>query len=405
MPKATTLKRGDLRVRMYRVGFGDCFLVSLPKDNGHAHILVDCGVHPQGNLKTIADAVKNIKAETGGHLDIVIASHAHLDHISGFASSAEDFKKMTIGEVWLPWVEDGNDPEAARIRTKHIAAIKSLDQHFAARPPSSDVRFMMQNLTGNAAALQLLKAGIRGGKVRYLAAGAKIDKPAGLDGLSVNVLGPPRDEKFLARMNPPAGDRYLKVGAGGKVEPDKPVRPFLGFDVKRRDLPPLLRLSAAEEKAMRDEAEELEELAFALNQAVNNTSIVALFSIMGQHLLFPGDAQYGNWASWLDQPNAEEILSQLTFFKIAHHASENATPRRAIEHLTDGQVAAMVSTQNKPWPSIPRGPLIDALDKKTKKRWVRSDTIKIKGAENVTAPSLKPGFTKGDFWYDYTVTL
>lgn len=405
MPKAKTLESGVLRVRMYRVGFGDCFLVSLPDGAGHAHVLVDCGVHPQGDVRKIADAVKDIRAETGGRLDVVIASHAHKDHISGFASNAADFLGMTVGEVWLPWIENANDAQAARIRKKQLTVIERLSAHFAARPPSPDVQFMMANLTGNAAALQLLKAGINGGKVRYLAAGETIDKPAGLEGLSVKVLGPPRDEKFLSRMDPPAGDRYLKAGAGGRVEPANEVRPFIGQDAKRRSLPDWLRLSAAEEKALRQEAEELEGLAFALNQAVNNTSVVALFSIGGQHLLFPGDAQYGNWASWLDQPDSAEILSQLTFFKIAHHGSENATPRRAIEHLTDGQVAAMVSTQNKPWPSIPRKPLIQALDKKTKKRWVRSDSIAIKGAPNAAPAPLKRGFTQGAFWYDYTVTL
>jgi glyoxylase-like metal-dependent hydrolase (beta-lactamase superfamily II) len=121
MPKAKTLESGVLRVRMYRVGFGDCFLVSLPDGAGHAHVLVDCGVHPQGNLKTIADAVKDIRSETGGRLDVVIASHAHKDHISGFASSAAEFAAMTIGEVWLPWIEDAKDAQATRIRKKQLA--------------------------------------------------------------------------------------------------------------------------------------------------------------------------------------------------------------------------------------------------------------------------------------------
>src|ERR1700692_4311798 len=34
-----------LRVRMYRVGFGDFFLVSVPVKAGFKHILIDCGVH------------------------------------------------------------------------------------------------------------------------------------------------------------------------------------------------------------------------------------------------------------------------------------------------------------------------------------------------------------------------
>ena len=37
----------EINIRMYRVGFGDCFLVTLA---GKYHILVDCGVHNKGNI-------------------------------------------------------------------------------------------------------------------------------------------------------------------------------------------------------------------------------------------------------------------------------------------------------------------------------------------------------------------
>jgi hypothetical protein len=33
-----------LRIRMYRVGFGDFFLMTIPSDSGPQHILIDCGV-------------------------------------------------------------------------------------------------------------------------------------------------------------------------------------------------------------------------------------------------------------------------------------------------------------------------------------------------------------------------
>src|SRR6266481_5199584 len=37
----------EINIRMYRVGFGDCFLLTLA---GQYHILVDCGVHSKGNI-------------------------------------------------------------------------------------------------------------------------------------------------------------------------------------------------------------------------------------------------------------------------------------------------------------------------------------------------------------------
>ena len=39
-----------IRIRMYRVGFGDCFLVSFPVQNAYEHVLVDCGVHARGDI-------------------------------------------------------------------------------------------------------------------------------------------------------------------------------------------------------------------------------------------------------------------------------------------------------------------------------------------------------------------
>ena len=76
------LDSNTIRIRMYRVGFGDCFLVSLPLtgDAGFRHILVDCGVHGKGNIGTMDEVVDNIGTVTDKKLAVVIATHAH--HIS-----------------------------------------------------------------------------------------------------------------------------------------------------------------------------------------------------------------------------------------------------------------------------------------------------------------------------------
>src|SRR5207248_2674712 len=138
------------------------------------------------------------------------------------------------------------------------------------------------------------------------------------------------------------------------------IEPFTKRWQKDADDPALahLKLSKTETKTFQDDvaSSSLEGLAFALDQAKNNTSLVALLTFRGQHLLFPGDAQYGNWKFWLDQESAEAILSSVTFFKVAHHGSQNATPTSALERMKTGNFAAMVSTQSVPWDSIPRIP-------------------------------------------------
>src|SRR6266536_2493246 len=90
----------SIRVRMYRIGFGDCFLLTLPTTAGPRHILVDCGVHSRGNIDMLGPAVENIAQVTGGKLAVVILTHAHQDHLAGFGKFDARFRTFEVGEVW-----------------------------------------------------------------------------------------------------------------------------------------------------------------------------------------------------------------------------------------------------------------------------------------------------------------
>ena len=206
--------------------------------------------------------------------------------------------------------------------------------------------------------MELLKGGINGGKVTYIKAGGTIENVAGISGLTARLLGPPTDQGFLARMDPPKGDRFMRLGGTGP-EDVEPVEPFDKnlWAVDPGAYPPgLLPPSDCEKLAGR--AQDMEGLAFSLTNAMNNTSVVTLFSYRGKNLLFPGDAQYGNWQSWTDDPAAKSILEQVDFYKVAHHGSVNATPKSALDGMTPHRFAAMMSTQETPWPSIPYGNLL-----------------------------------------------
>lgn len=415
-----TFDSNTLRVRMYRVGFGDCFLVSLPlataKDDTHVHILVDCGVHAKGNLDTIEDAVENIAEVTKKKLAIVIATHSHQDHVSGFTGN---FSRFKIGEVWMPWCENLKDKDGAKLLKKHIALAEQLRDHFAATvaanssPERQAAIDAVANLVVDKTAMNLLRTGFGvNAVVRYLEAGGNLKNPADITGLSVKVLGPPRDQKFLKKMDPPAGQRYLRA-SGSRVDSVNDLKPFTDrwrIDTKDHALDHL-RLSEGDRKTLQDELIEasLNGLAFSLDQAKNNTSLVTLLTFRGQHLLFPGDAQFGNWKFWLEQDDAEAILSSVTFFKVAHHGSHTATPKSALERMKQGNFAAMVSTQSVPWDSIPRMPLMDRLSEQTGKRVVRSDSLVLKhrpkAPKGPALSKLPAGFQKGDFWYDYLIKL
>ncbi|HKC24361.1 MAG TPA: hypothetical protein VKF32_06445, partial [Thermoanaerobaculia bacterium] len=150
-------------------------------------------------------------------------------------------------------------------------------------------------------------------------------------------------------------------------------------------------------------ASPLSELAFALDQAINNTSLVLMLTYFGSTLLLPGDAQYGNWRFWLEDAGSDALLKTVVFYKVSHHGSINATPKQVVDALPKGKFAAMVSTQSEPWPSIPRMPLLKKLTAASR-GLVRSDCISVSGAPAAVKMSRPPsGFTRGAFWVDYEV--
>lgn len=95
-----------IRVRMYRTGFGDCFLVSFGSATSGRHILIDFGAHAHGEIGTMDAVMHNLELATGKKLKVIVATHAHRDHISGFGKFAERFREFRIGEVWMPWTDN-----------------------------------------------------------------------------------------------------------------------------------------------------------------------------------------------------------------------------------------------------------------------------------------------------------
>lgn len=395
----------SIRIRMYRVGFGDCFLVSFPDDQ---HVLVDCGVHVRGDIGTLPAVLDDIATETGRRLAMIVVSHAHEDHIAGFLRGEATFRTFEIGEIWLPWTEDPDDDEARELRQRRAQVTAALERHFAANRGAPDVLAVIANAAGvgrKSRALDNLRDGFgTRAQIRYVDAGRTLDEPGGVIGLKVRPLGPPRDEASLRRMNPPKPERYFRATAAGANAPNGP-RPFGAKDeAGPNDAGPRL-----DERSRRSlvRATELspEALAFALDRAINNTSLVLLFTYRGRSMLFAGDAQYGAWKSWLDRDRSAETLGGVSFYKVAHHGSENATPKSALEGMPTGGFVAMMSTQSHPWPSIPYGKLAAALDRQTNGRVLRSDSIAVVDAPVGPPLALPPDFSEGPLWIDYHLRL
>jgi hypothetical protein len=405
-----------IRVRMYRTGFGDGFLIRFGPASSGQHVLIDFGVHVHGDIGTMGAIMDDIEKQTGKKLALIVASHAHRDHISGFGSYADRFARFTIGQIWLPWTENPKDQDAAALKRKQLALYGILNRHLRvalgateANPQYAAALHALSNLMGNEKAMTELDRGFgAGAEVHYLKAGASVAKVGSVSGLSAEVLAPSKDQAFLSRMNPPADQHFMtaKGDVSGKVEP------FPKLAIPKAD-PRLRPMSKGGQPVLPDDdLQKLHEiaeapadkLALALDNVRNNTSLVIAFRFHGRTLLFPGDAQWGNWQSWIGTDKARQLIGELDFLKVAHHGSENATPVDVVNGLKADGLAAMVSTQVKPFPTIPRMPLLTELEKRCLSHIaVRSDSVAVANApEGPKIKKFPKGFNAGKLWIDYS---
>lgn len=362
-----------VRVRMYPVGFGDCFLLLIPARTGQRKVLIDCGSIVAGT-KSMSEIVGQIISDITDpdgtpRLDVVVATHRHKDHISGFADRR--WRDVEVKEVWMPWTEAPEDPQAIRIRLTHARLAAALQLALTRKEADQSVIDLALNAASNDQALAVLHDGFAGSPKRcFLPEGLRADlllKTEALPEVFVHVLGPSRDESVIKDMDPPAGQSYLRMAGDGSDVGKLPEAFGLEWVT---DFPPF-RLDPEDEKAIHKVGEgREEELAALLDKAINGTSLMLLFQIGDACLLFPGDAQWGTWNSVLSNPGADRLLDKVTFYKIGHHGSHNATPIDFVEkHLgkekRDDLWAMLSVTPYKKWPDIPRQPLLDRLSQST----------------------------------------
>src|SRR4029077_733195 len=122
---------------MYRVGFGDFFLLSLQTRSGRKHILIDCGVHA-GDLHSISAAVEQMAEETGKELALVIMTHRNADHIPGFATCKDAFSQFAVEQIWMSWFEDPSDKNAASFQRSLAMVAEQMKIALAARNRPED---------------------------------------------------------------------------------------------------------------------------------------------------------------------------------------------------------------------------------------------------------------------------
>ncbi len=411
-----------IEVRMYNVGFGDCILVTFRDTESSSpprRILFDCGRHAgskppgRGDIKfdqALAALVHDIDDDgRGPNIDVIVVTHRHRDHISGFAQW-DVWSQVAVREVWLPWVEDPRNRLARQVTanqnaltTHTIHALRSLAAAAGtdeAKQQADEAIEIAYNATTNAKAMDML-TGLDGKgrfrtpleRIRYLPReGYEPDVLTGDHdesvlprGVKVHVLGPSRDPRTIKRLDPPDGKSYralmpasTALGAdtpgGDGIQTGIVPEPFSArWEVKRTEYDKFTAKEFDTVKAMVESSTvEPLELVYRLDGAINGTSLVLLIEVGETKLLFPGDAQWGTWDAMLSNPETVGLLKGTALYKVGHHGSHNATPKSFVEDCLspDATTAALIpvapTNYGGGWQHIPVGELVSGLRARTK---------------------------------------
>jgi hypothetical protein len=97
-----TAPEAGVKVRRYRQGLGDRFLLAFPTGGPRpCYVLIDCV--PQGAVDSAATLEKvaaSLRDATGGKIDVLVATHR------GVAPVPEVCDRIEVGEVWEAWTGD-----------------------------------------------------------------------------------------------------------------------------------------------------------------------------------------------------------------------------------------------------------------------------------------------------------
>lgn len=340
---------GGVAIRMYRIGHGDCFLLAFPREGGGdpVHVLIDCGYKPGSpgyiHQKTIEEIVAHIADATNSHLDLVIATHEHQDHLNGIWKQKEPyFDEFEIEKAWLAWTEDPTDDLANDLRKDHKdqllgliearrqlalavgdnnESINRLDSLLSLELGGADNAFdhaLMFAAAGdpeksvNKQGLKLFKdKASQNQGVLYLNPGDEENVP-GTENVRVFVLGPPRRADLLQSEDPVGDEGFPGKGGAhglsfssaaqargnGDAVTTAPFRDQFRVSEKKAKTHPFFREHYGQSSDVVNEADgsevspnapwrqidsewlfAAENLALKLNKGINNTSLVLAFEL------------------------------------------------------------------------------------------------------------------------------
>ena len=369
------LKPNKVEIYAFNVGFGDCTLVKFiyPSESPNKHILVDFGskVGPEGKPSNFMTKVaKQIHEICSGKLDIIIGTHRHQDHISGFRTSkngkgpGDYIAKCNPDLILQPWTEHPDIEEDATGKynsTNNLAFVQSHNsmdtfarsltkyansteqmRGFKSRERRT-IAFIGENAVSNLNAIKNLQKmsegeteqGIK--KAQYLCFGDTLDLSEILPGVEMDVLGPPTTDQQKA-----AGHGHVSHSSENWLLGSRRLKSSMQSDASSQalfadkgDLPIWARWGA--KRLSKYKRQDLLDIVTRLDDHLNNTSLILLFTVGDKSLLSPGDAEVENWNYALTQDGVKEKIKSVDLYKVGHHGSRNATPKESLWPLFENR--------------------------------------------------------------------
>jgi hypothetical protein len=404
-------------VRMYRIGTGDCFAIKFfAGSKATFNLMIDCGAQ-QGEAKVFAKYVNDLKSFVGNSLDALVVTHEHTDHVLGFERCKNLFTTdFTVKETWMSWAENDNRKDVKTLKDEHgkrKMALAMAAKAYATAVENAEASVEITSAYRGAEVLSAYKhfnQSLRGftelqmglsatgdyigplkgmasvkneitpkknGKpvIRHFEPGDVIEDIIGLKGVRIYVLGPPKDwttiKEETSQQKGEAYDHNKEFGksdafavAVNHLADPNPPKSLFPFD-EAHEIGAFAKYNDPKETWRRIDHDWLMSagsLALRLNSGINNLSLVLAIEFIesGRVMLFPGDAEYGSWASWHKIPwkekgrttgpdgkpkhLTEDLLNRTVFYKVAHHLSHNGTAKRkGLEMMTHPDLAAMAT--------------------------------------------------------------
>ena len=214
---------------------------ALADGRSERHVLIDCGTKSGAKGgPSMAKLAPKIAEHCGGHLDAVVATHRHADHVGGFggAKAEEHLGPLQPGLIIRPWTDgpaDAPAPDGEGLGVQSVAVPRACSTR---SPTTSEGWWRSSGWTGattagrvgelaalsvaNQDSLDMLGTWTTPDPTVWVRADDQLDTQDLLPGVGIRVLGPPTLEQVpkMRSYASTSAEYWLGMTAEDQIAPE-----------------------------------------------------------------------------------------------------------------------------------------------------------------------------------------